>query len=271
MKKTVTIFITICLLLLTLPSVYAADEAVLHPPRLVDEAGVISDSEEMALNLELDLISEKNQCDVCVFITDEWLDGIAMSFADNLYDYGGYGMGENNDGVLLVISTTSRDWHITTTGYGITALTDAGLEYISEQFLPYLSDDDYESALHEYADNCDEFITRAREDKPYDVGDMPKSIMVLVFLLLGAIVAGVLIALAVVTGMKRQLKSVVSAVDATEYVKNGNFILNNRKDIFLYNNLNRIPIPKSSSGGSGGSRTHIGSSGGFHGGRGGKF
>lgn len=270
MKKTVAIFTTICLLLLTLPSVYAADEA-LHPPRLVDEADVISSSEEMALTLKLDLISEKNQCDVCVFITDESLDGIAMSFSDDLYDYGGYGMGENKDGVLLVISTTSRDWHITTTGYGITAFTDAGLEYISEQFLPYLSDNDYESALHVYADNCAEFITRAKEEKPYDVGDMPKSIMSLIFLMIGAILAGVLVALAVVTGMKRQLKSVVSAVDATEYVKNGNFILKDRKDIFLYNNLNRIPIPKASSGGSGGSRTHIGSSGGFHGGRGGKF
>ncbi len=270
MKKTVAIFITICLLLLTLPSVYAADDYLQHPPRVVDNAGVLSDSEEIALTVKLDLISEKNQCDVCVYVTDEWLDGTARTFSDDLYDYGGYGMGENHDGVLLVISTMSRDWHITTTGYGITALTDAGLEYISEQFVPHLSNGDYETALNEYADLCDRFITRAKEEKPYDVGDMPKSIMSLRFLMIGAVVAGVLIALAIVTGMKRQLKSVVSAVNATEYVKDGNFILNNRKDIFLYNNLNRIPLPKSS-GGSGGSSTHRGSSGRSHGGRGGKF
>ncbi|MEI3339176.1 MAG: TPM domain-containing protein [Eubacterium sp.] len=61
-----------------------------------------------------------------------------------------------------------REWHISTTGYGITALTDAGIEAISEQFLPYLSDGDYEEAFLTFADTCDEFVTQAKEGNIYD-------------------------------------------------------------------------------------------------------
>ena len=43
-------------------------------PRLVDDADLLTDSEEQELNTELDEISEKQQCDVVV-VTENSLDG----------------------------------------------------------------------------------------------------------------------------------------------------------------------------------------------------
>jgi hypothetical protein len=45
----------------------------------------------------------------------------------------GIDVGENRDGVLLLVSTGDRKWHISTCGYGITAFTDAGIQYLGEQ------------------------------------------------------------------------------------------------------------------------------------------
>ena len=62
-----------------------------------------------------------------------------------------------------------RDWALSTHGYGITAFTDAGCDYIAEQFKSSLSDGEYEKAFEIYIDQCDAFVTQAREDRPYDM------------------------------------------------------------------------------------------------------
>lgn len=67
-----------------------------------------------------------------------------------------------------------NDWYISTCGYGITAFTDAGIEYIGEQIVPYLSDKDFAGAFEAYITLCDEFITQARTGKPYDIGSFPR-------------------------------------------------------------------------------------------------
>ena len=86
---------------------------------------------------------QRQQFDVAV-VTADTLDGkTPMAYADDFYDYNGYGFGESKDGVLLLVSMEDRDWWITTTGYGITAITDAGREYMSERFLPAMSEDVY--------------------------------------------------------------------------------------------------------------------------------
>lgn len=138
--------------------------------RLVDNADLLSAGEESALLAKLNEISERQQADIVV-VTVDTLDGkTPMDYADDFYDYNGYGFGADKDGVLLLVSMEDRDWWMTTTGYGITAITDAGIEYISEKFLSYLSDGDYADAFTTYAELCDEFFTQAKSGRPYDIG-----------------------------------------------------------------------------------------------------
>lgn len=242
--------------------------------RVVDMAELLSDSDKTALLSKLDEISERQKLDIVV-LTVNTLDGkTPRDYADDFYDYNGYGFGENKDGILLLVSMEDRDWWISTTGYGITALTDAGIEYISKKFLSDLSDGDYAQAFTTYAELCDQFITQAKTGEPYDTGNLPKEPFNVAWNILVAFVIGLVVAFVVTNIMKKQLKTVQLKSEANNYVKSNSMIVTENRDLFLYNQVSRRARPKETdnrSGSSGGSSTHTSSSGSSHGGGGGKF
>ena len=242
--------------------------------RVVDMAELLSDSDKTALLSKLDEISERQKMDIVV-LTVNTLDGkTPRDYADDFYDYNGYGFGENKDGILLLVSMEDRDWWISTTGYGITALTDAGIEYISKKFLSDLSDGDYAQAFTTYAELCDQFITQAKTGEPYDTGNLPKEPFNVAWNILVAFVIGLVVAFVVTNIMKKQLKTVQLKSEANNYVKSNSMIVTENRDLFLYNQVSRRARPKETdnrSGSSGGSSTHTSSSGSSHGGGGGKF
>lgn len=239
--------------------------------RVVDMAELLSDSEKTALLSKLDEISERQKLDIVV-LTVNTLDGkTPRDYADDFYDYNGYGFGENKDGILLLVSMEDRDWWISTTGYGIAALTDAGIEYISEKFLSDLSDGDYAQAFTTYAELCDQFITQAKTGEPYDTGNMPKKPFNVAWNILVAFVIGLVVAVIVTNIMKKQLKTVQLKSEANNYVKANSMIVTENRDLFLYNQVSRRARPKETDNSSGGSSTHTSSSGSSHGGGGGKF
>ena len=82
------------------------------------------------------------RCDHCHHRVDgkRWCTTAWRPFADDLYDYCQYGYGPDMDGVLLLVSVGDRKWHISTCGYGITAFTDAGIQYLGEQMTPFMAD-----------------------------------------------------------------------------------------------------------------------------------
>lgn len=243
-------------------------------PRLVDEADLLTDEEEAELLGTLDEVSERQKVDVVV-ITANSLDGrTAQEASDDLYDYCGYGYGDGRDGLLFFISMEEREWSISTRGYAITAFTDAGIDFITEQMLSDLSDGYYATAFSTYAGWCDDYITQARTGEPYDSDNLP----VLPFSPLGAAVIAFgisfIIALIATGIMRLKLKSVFSQSRGDDYIKEGSFKLSKKEDLFLYKEVSRRlkpkddPPPKSSSSGS---TTHRSSSGATHGGRSGKF
>ncbi len=207
MKKRVFGIFFVMLLSLSLTFlVFAADDV----PRLVDEAALLSDSDAEALLGLLDEISERQQMDIVVVTVNSLQGASSMEYADDFYDYNGYGFGEERDGILFLISMEERDWYISTTGYGITVFTDAGLEYISERFLDDLSEGEYAAAFTTFAELCDDFITQADTGEPYDVGNLPKEPFWLVGSLVIALAAGFIIALIATGVMRSQLKTVYS-------------------------------------------------------------
>lgn len=263
-KKVCTVLLALLLCVTAVTPAFAADAL----PRLVDEADLLTDSEESALLARLDEISERQQMDIVV-VTASTLDGKSpMAYADDFYDYNGYGFGENKDGILLLISMEDRDWWMTTTGYGITAITDAGREYISDRFLSDLSDGEYADAFTTYAELCDEFITQAKTGQPYDVNNLPKEPFKVARNLIIALVVGFVIALIVTNIMKGKLKTVRFQSAASDYVKANSMNVTESSDLFLYTHVDRQAKPKETDGGS---STHVSSSGTTHGGGGGKF
>lgn len=239
-------------------------------PRLVDEADLLFDWEEEELLAKLNEISKHQQVDVAVVTVNTLMGKNPQDYADDYYDYNGFGFGENNDGVLLLVNMGERDWHMTTTGYGIHAITDAGVEYISEKFLPDLSDGYYTDAFDTFATLCDEFITQAKTGEPYDYGNMPKG-KVNPLWIPGSAAGGALAGQIPISSMKKKLKSVGKQKSAARYFNKDSFALRASNDNFLYSNVKRVYVEPSESRSGGGSSTHFGSSGSSHGGGGGKF
>lgn len=262
----------LAVVILMAPAVTADAEGDLM--RIVDWADLLSDTEEAELSDMLDEISERQQVDVVVVTVDSFEGQSAMEYADDFWDYNGYGFGAEHDGILFIMSMGERDWYISTEGFGIEAVTDAGREYMSEKFRPYLSDGEYAEAFRIFAEECDDYITQARAGTPYDVDNIPTEPFSHVGAILIAVVAGFVIALIVTGIMRLGLHSVHSRSAADSYIKSGGLRLTREHELFLYKNVTRKERPKeesSSNSSQGGSQTHTSASGRTHGGGGGKF
>ena len=234
MKKTVTPLRSLCaalaalviLLALAVPA-FAADGFADLYYRVNDSAEVLTEDEDGELETSLEELSVRQSFDVIIATIDSLESEGCTSmeeYADDLYDYCQFGYGENRDGVLLLISTGDRKWHISTCGYGITAFTDAGIQYLGEQMTPDMADGDYAAAFRTFIQWTDAYVTAAREGHPYDVDNMPKEPFSIVYLGV-ALVIGLITALIVTGVMKSRLKSVAPQRDATSYVRQGSMKL----------------------------------------------
>ena len=243
-------------------------------PRLVDDADIIPELAESALLKKLDRISEEYQIDVVIFTCYSLGDRSPQAYADDYYDYNGYGAGAGDDGAILVLAMDKRKYAVSTHGYALTALTDAGLKNIRDNFLPEFKKGDYYEGFNIFADMSSEYIKSARNGHIMDVNDFkvkkPFPLVSNIFISLGI---GFVIGLAATSAMASQLKSVAMQKSAVNYVKRGSLNVTNSSELFLYANVNKEYIePSSSSGGSsGGSSSHTSSSGRSHGGISGSF
>lgn len=238
--------------------------------RLMDMGGVLTDEEEEEILTLLDDLSISQSFEFVIATIDS-LDGAsAESVADDLYDECNFGYGENRDGVLLLISVEDREWHISTCGYGITAFTDGGIEYIGDQMLSDLSEGNYKDAFRTFLGFANQFVSQARNGNPFEKAVKPRKPFSQVWIPI-ALVIGFIIARIIVGSMKRKMKSVQAQMTAASYIQAGSLHLTQSQDLFLYNKVERREKPKEESSGGGGSSTHTSSSGTTHGGGGGKF
>ena len=242
--------------------------------RMNDSAEVLTEDEDNELEASLEELSVRQSFDV-VIATIESLESVDYdsmeAYADDLYDFCQFGYGPDMDGVLLLVSVGDRKWHISTCGYGITAFTDAGIQYLGEQMTPFMADGDYAGAFHTFVQWSDTYIDAARAGHPYDVNNLPREPLSLMYLFL-ALGIGLVLAWVVVHVMKSQLRSVAFQENAASYVREGSMKLTNQRDLFLYRNVQRTKhVEERDSDSSGGSSTHTSSSGTTHGGGGGSF
>ena len=271
MKKRITIIIMVLLLAFAAFSGLAFAQGISNNILFSDPAYTVSDEELDSLNAKLMEISERQQCEVIIYTTRDYYGETAQEYADGYYDQYGYGYGSDRSGILLVINSEDRTYAISTCGYGITAFTDAGLDYIVEQMRPALSEDDYTSALNTYADLCDQFLTQAHAGEPYDNGTLPgqeKKIDKLFVDIPVGVGAGLLISFLAAGKDKSELKTVRHKEEATQYLCAGSLQLTNKGEQFLYQNVETTEKEKSSGGGS---STHTSASGQEHGGKSGSF
>ena len=282
MKKKIAWFLLICLLVppLEIPAsaaqiIFETDSipAERQKERLTDSAGLLSSVENEELLGKLDEISVRQACDVVIVTTNGLGGKTPTEFADDFFDYNGFGIGPDADGILLMISMEDRDWAISTHGFGITAFTDAGQAYIMEQVLPSLGEGDFFKAFSKFSDLTDRFLEQAKNDAPYVAETLPKPEISpkerAVRILISAAIS-VLLALIPLAFLTSSHKSIRSQTHADTYVRDGSFQVTGGNDLFMYSRESRTKRETSSSSG-GTSGTHTSSSGRTHGGSSGKF
>jgi len=88
---------------------------------VVDMAGILTLSEQQEIASRFTEFSESLKTDASVVLVADTGDLTAEAYADDFFDYGGYGYGEDRDGILLLIVTgygdgSGRKAHISTSG-----------------------------------------------------------------------------------------------------------------------------------------------------------
>jgi uncharacterized protein len=284
MKKVLSILVSLLVVCTLALPVFAATN-----PLVVDEADLMSDYEEQLLTETLEEISARLELDVVAVTVDSTGGKSTMEFADDFFDYNGYGQGANHDGVILVINMDEREYWVSTTGYAITAITDYSIEMIGDSVVPYMKDGDYYGAYDKYARIVDDLVTSAKSGSVYDWDnkyngygeyaygdgyyDEYGSSGMDSFERIGtAGIVSLIISAIIVLMVKKSYKPVAFNRSASNYLNSGSLNVTNSYEHYLYNHVTMTKrVEESSSSHSGGSSTHTSSSGTSHGGGGGHF
>ena len=98
MKKVISLlFVSLICITLIIPC-YAAE---FENPPVVDTAEILSESQLEELTEKAEEVRQKYNFEVAIVTETEMSGYDAMATADDIYDYEGYGAGENDDGILL--------------------------------------------------------------------------------------------------------------------------------------------------------------------------
>lgn len=295
MKKFVTIIAALLMCVMMAVPVTAAE--VEEPKdRVVDDADLLTEAEEDELQGQLAKLSDLHQFDLVVVTTYSTDGKSSQEFADDYFDYGGYGYGRNYDGALLLVNMEASEWYVSTCGSGIEIISDDVLDTMSYEFVPYMSDGDFYAAFSEFAVQCDFYLAGCgMPDSIFDddyvdgvvgdsnvafsdtivVVDKSPDIFGIIGKLIVCLIIGLIAAFIPMSRLKKQMKTVTMKAAASDYVKPGSKKVTKSRDAFLYSNVSRVPKPKENKSGGGGMSigggVHMGSSGRSHGGGGGRF
>ena len=271
---------SLALIMIILASVTVSASSL---PRVTDESGLLTAEERQELSGLLEEISEKREMDIVVLTSDSTGGKDVSDYCDDFYEKTGY----DGDGILFFICLPTRDWYISTSGRAMTALSNYDVDYIAEATLDLLSDGEYYEAFRAFAKTCDGVLAEGHTAETYyedeysgysDYDDyhyqkpafnVPKTLVI-------SLIIGFIIGWIAAASMKSKLRSVYTQTKASNYVREGSFELTGQKDIFLFANVTKIPIPRPDNRDGpthtgGGSSIHVSSSGMSHGGHGGKF
>ena len=240
-------------------------------PRLVDEAGLLNESEASNVLINLDTISEELKFDVIV-VTVNSLDGkTPTQYADDFFDYNGYGYGHDKDGALLLLSMENRDYAFSTHGYGETAFLLGAKDAFQKEHMALISKGKYEKGFIKYAQQCQKFVEEARENEPFDNSHKPVKAS---FIWTVSIVLGFFLGALLTKKQKDKLTSVKYEKDVCNYEKPGSLHITHKNDYPTGSRFTSRKIHTSSSSSSDSSSdsgSHYSSSGESHGGWSGKF
>ena len=263
MKRFFSVFLAAVLLMVLAVPASAAESYIW------DEANLLTEEGRAELNETAREISERTGCGVYFLSIPDYTvygkDTIGET-ADWLYSEKGLGVGNNKDGVLLVLSMADRDYSLIPHGFGGTAITVTGLDYITESFRDSLRDDDWYHGVYDYLNATDTLLTRARNGDIYDLDKVSSGSQWTWSLIIGLSLALIVC----ITQQAVMKKKVREQTQALGYLKKGSVNITRRSDRYTHTTETRVKINNDKDSSSGGGSSYSHSSGGYSG-KSGKF
>lgn len=222
--------------------------------KVYDYAEVLSKNEEKEFQEIAENFLDKYKMDMVIVTVNKGYNSSQIeAYADDFYDYNGFGYGKTNDGIIIAIETYDMEndsYYIAveTTGKAIKNYTDSEIDKIFENLKKNKYDGVYEMILG--------FTKDAIKYRKAPINFLAYFILIALPFVISGIVLGILIA---------KNRMVKKAVTASAYLNKDDINITAKEDRFITTHVTRVPI---NTGSSGGSSTHRGSSGVSHGGGG---
>ena len=272
MKRSVSFVLLLLLMMAFFPGTACAEEQVSLPYYVSDVAGLLSVDQWQSLETEAEKISEKYQCGVYLVVLDDYRSYRSgnedyWTFSQNFYKSYDLGLGEDRNGILLIMSMAERDYSILAYGSNAHyAFTDYGKQDLENNFLDNFRREDWYGGLRDYINGCGDLLARADAGQPLDVEYADRTGTNNTVGMLVTVCVPLLVAFSACEVMKRNMKPVNRRTTAEEYIVPGGVDLSVKKDIFVNRTVTRTVIRTENrdSGGDGGGGTTV-NSGGFSG------
>ncbi len=236
---------------LAMQSVVMADsqESSSLPYYISDVAGLMTENQWQQLENSAEQISEQYGCGVYVVTLDDYTNyGSCSSYWDfSEKFYSGYhlGLGEEHNGILLIMSMAERDYSLIAYGNDAHyAFTDYGKEVLENHFLDNFRQNDWYGGFSDYVEGCGELLERAASGEPLDISyDSDDGVGSAVST---AAVIGVplISAFGACEGMRRQMKPVSRKSRASDYVVPGSINLSVKRDVFVNQTVTHVHVPR---------------------------
>lgn len=252
--------------------------------RVFDQAALFTDQEIAEMETKIEEMRDRYNMDFVVVTTYDAEGKSARDYADDYYDYGGFGVGSDYRGVLFLIDMDNREAWISTTGAAINILTDGRIDDILDEAYIGLSNEEYGEAAFAFLERADAFMQQGVPEGQYQYDPETGRVIKYRSLTLMEILVAVVISLGagllccVVVWRKYRMKS---TGEGYPFRQNGKLLLTHNEDRFINKSLSSVIVQSTSSSRSRGrsssgrsytrSTTHRSSSGRSHGGGGRKF
>jgi len=253
------------LMLLYLPLIFFFAIPAFAQERVVDNAGLLSAGDKQNLiNLLASITSEYN-FDLVIVTEKNIGNKSPADFADDFFDYNGYGFGQNNDGCILLHVTDSRDIYAGTSGRGIEILTETAQNKLLNDAVKFLSAGNNYEAYRSFLNNWEEFLVLEEHGRSYNFIHQWNIVFIII-----AWALAIIIGLIIVSSWKSKMNTAITASQAVAYIVPDSVVFKTKNDNFLYSTVTKTKRQQQTSS-SGGSKTRISSSGSRHGGGGRKY
>ena len=230
--------------------------------KVYDYAQLLTPTEEYNLKKDIDLFIANHSMDLVLVTVKYHEKSDTMNYADDFYDYNGFGIGSNRDGIIFVIDFTFgyTDIWMSTSGKAINIYTDSRIDDILDNVAAKKNNGYYEM-FDKFIEVSDYY---AKQGMPSynNVSYSDSGIDFKNILIVSLIVPTVIIIILILRN-----KMVKAATTAAGYLVKDSVIINKRNERFVTTHTTSVRINDSSSSG-GGSSTHRSSSGRSHGGGG---